>query len=316
MILQAIIGIISIINMIAPVDVSSETTNKRAIAELKSVLFHRQKFIKAHAAEYLIWTGHADIALNEYLNEEDLYGSEPKYRVVIWRVLNQAENDTNRKAQWLSKICAAYTDMAGPDRTHATETLAKLKQPVVELFPEATAQTLASIDRNLQTYALWASSYGSSVRMNENREKFVQMALADNNTTVRKISAFILRKEQGLSLSQWDSIASAALTTVKSDEMYVAYLTTAIVTAPEGVDAAKISQVKAMLIDGISTYNVNQRMELALALAEKGNREHLPLLNSLLDDKDSAGMYDPASDEAADMRAAVAYAILKINSKN
>lgn len=301
--------------MIATLNVQTAPINKQALTELKSVLVHRQKFIKAHAAEYLLWTGHADIALKEYLKEEALHGAEPKYRVVIWRVLTQAETETARKTEWLHKIYGAYTDMGGPDRTHATETLAKLKQPVADLFPETTTQTLASTDRNLHTYALWASSYGSAERMNENREKFVQMALADTDDNVKKISAFILRKEQGLSLSQWDRIAAVALATAKTDDMYVVYLTTALVTAPEKADDYKVSQIVSLLLKGIANYNVGQRMELALALAEKGSHQHLPLLQGLLTDKNSAGIYEPASDEAADMRAAAAYAVLKINSR-
>ena len=315
MIRSILTGLLTVINMLTVQDISPAVQKKQALAELKVILEHRQKFIKAHAAEYLIWTGHGDAALKEYLKEERLHGAEPKYRIVIWRVLVQAEKDQARKNKWLNKIYDAYKTMDGPDRTHATETLAKLKQPVAGLFREATEQTLLSDDRNLQTYAIWASSYGSVKRMNDNREKLVHMAITDTSTTIRKISSFVLRKEQGLNLQQWDQITTKALGTDKADEMYVTYLTTALVTAPPKADAVKLAQIDALLINSIAVYNVSQRTELAQALAEKGTKKHLQLLNNLLDDKDSTGIYDPASDEGADMRAAAAFAILKIYSR-
>ena len=315
MIRNMLTGILSVINMFAVQDTSPATQKKQAVAELKAILEHRPQFIKAHAAEYLIWTGHPEPALKEFLKEERLHGTEPKYRIVIWRVLVQAEKDQARKNKWLNKIYDAYKNMDGPDRTHATETLAKLRQPVMGLFRGETEKTLASTDRNLQTYAIWASSYGSDKRMNENREKLVHMALTDTNVIIRKISSFVLRKELGLSLQQWDKIAAKAIATDKADEMYIPYLTTALVTAPLKADAAKLEQIEGLLTNGVATYSVGQRTELAQALAEKGTKKHLQLLISLMDDKDSSGIYDPASDEGADMRAAAAFAILKIYSR-
>ncbi|MES2375470.1 MAG: hypothetical protein V4553_02775 [Bacteroidota bacterium] len=294
---------------------SPDAQNTKAVTELKNTLIHRQKFIKAHAAEYLIWTGHPEVALKEFLNEEKLHGTEPKYRVVIWRILAQAEQNPARKKMWLNKMYDAYKDMAGPDRTHATEALAKLQQPVANLFPQVTSKTLTSDDRNLQTYAVWASSYGSEKRMNANREKLLHMVLTDTNAIIRRISAYVLRKEQGLNRQQWDKITATALETHKTDELYVALLTTALVTAPTKADSKTLAQVDALLTKDIHSFTVAERTELAQALAEKGKKEHLPLLVNLLKDEDSAGIYDPASDEGADMRAAAAYAILKINSR-
>jgi hypothetical protein len=308
-------GILSLINLFQMQSTSIDALNTKAITELKNILMHRQKFIKAHAAEYLIWTGHPEVALKEYLNEEKLHGTEPKYRVVIWRILAQAERDPVRKKMWLNKMYNAYIDMDGPDRTHATEALAKLQQPVANLFPQVTSKTLTSDDRNLQTYAVWASSYGSETRMKANREKLVQTALTDTSAIIRRISAYVLRKEQGLNTEQWNKVTAAALATHKTDELYVALLTTALVTAPVKADREKLALLDDLLTKDIHNFTVGQRTELAQALAEKGTKTHLFLLANLMDDKDSAGIYDLTSDEGADMRAATAYAILKINSR-
>jgi HEAT repeat protein len=316
MMLHLLIGMLSAINILSMQNPTPTTPQKQALAELKSILTHRQKFIKAHAAEYLIWTGHPDIALKEFLKEEKLHGTEPKYRVVIWRILVQAEHDPARKKMWLNKMYDAYKDLNGPDRTHATEALAKLQQPVADLFPEVTSKTLVSDDRNLQTYAVWASSYGSEIRLKVNREELLHRVLTDTNAIIRRISAYVLRKEQGLSTQQWDKITAAALAAHKTDELYIALLTTALVTAPAKSDSKKLAQVDELLTKDVHSFTVGERTEIAQALAEKGTKTHLPLLINLMEDKDSAGIYDPASDEGADMRAAAAYAILKINSRH
>jgi hypothetical protein len=122
-------------------------------------------------------------------------------------------------------------------------------------------------------------------------------------------------KSSGLNTAQWNKITAAALATDKTDELYVALLTTALVTAPAKADGEKLAQVDDLLTKDVHGFNVGQRTELAQALAENGTKKHLVLLAGLLGDKDSAGIYDPASDEGADMRAAAAYAILKISGR-
>jgi HEAT repeat protein len=316
MVLNILIGILNLINISNMEKTLPSSQENKALAELNSILHHSQKFVKVHAAEYLIWTGHSDAALKEFLEEEKIYSNEPKYRVVIWRVLVQAEKDPARKKIWLDKIYNAYQDMQGPDRTHATETLAKLKQPVTSLFPEATAKTLIASDRNLQTYALWASSFGANKQLiDKNREKFLDMALTDTDTIIRKISAFVLRQSKGLNLQQWGRLSTAALSANKTDGIYVTFLATALVTAPTGADNNKLSQINDLLLKDVKHYTAGQRIELAQTFAEKGDETHLKVLNSFLKDKDSSGIYDPSSDEGQDLRAAAAYAILKINSR-
>lgn len=293
-------------------DTSLSATKQKAINELNNVMLHHEKFIKVHAAEYLIWTGHTEGPLKEFLKEEKLHSTEPKYRVVIWRVLAQAEKDPARKKTWLSKMYDAFKDMNGPDRTHASEALAKLKQPVAVMFPEATSKTLESTDRHLQTYALWASSYGSETTMNKNREKFVEMALTDNDVIIRRISAYILRKMKGLNEQQWNKIAAQALATPADNELYVTYLTTALVTAPAHANTTTIAQVHDLLVKGATKYNAGQRIEIGQAFADIGTKKDLPLMEAYVSDKDSAGVYDSKTDDGADVRAAAAYAIVEI----
>lgn len=315
MIIYILICIINVFNTSQMENNQSTIQEKKALAELNSILEHHQKFVKVHAAEYLIWTGHPEVALKEFLKEEIIHSNEPKYRITIWRVLVQAESNPLFKKKWLDKIYLAYKDMDGTDRTHATETLAKLKQPVTILFPHETAITLESSDRILQTYALWAGSLGSDGQMDKNRQKFIDMMLTDTNLIVRKISAFVLRQSKGLNLHQWEQITKVALSFNKLDDSYVSFLATSLVTAPDDTDSKKLSQIIDLLIKNVNNYTVNQRTELSLALAEKGEISHLKILEGFINNVKSSGIYDPCSDEGADLRAASAYAILKIRSR-
>lgn len=289
---------------------------KLALAELTNVLQHREKFIKAHAAEYLVWTGHSNPALRAFTKEAQLHEGEPKYRIVIWRILAQAEKAPGPKKRWLDKIYAAYTDMNGPDRTHATESLAKLQQPVNDLFPGVTAKTLASTDRALQVYALWASAYGSAARVAAVKEKLLHLLLHDSDWVARKISAYALRRiGGGLARPQWEQLAAAALSARREDKNYITLLTTAWVTAPFIAGSKKTAAIDKLLTGDMKGYPVGEQIELALALAEKGTQRHVPLLLGMMNDQFSSGIYDRLSDEAADLHAAAAYAILKINSR-
>lgn len=293
----------------------TSTSDKAAVAVLNKVLTGSHMFVKAHAAEYLIWTGHPQSALKEYLNEEKLHGTEPKYRIVIWRVLVQAEPDPARKKMWLEKIYHAYNDVNGPDRIHATETLAKLKQAVSDLFPQTTQGVLASKDSILRTYGLWAGGYGSEARIHTNKEKCLEMALTDTDITIKKISAYVLRNWGGLNEQEWGQLNAAALKVKPDDAMFTSYLASAIITAPAGTGQHKIDQLKHKMVSHVNEYDAGHRIDLAQTLAQKGTAEDLPLLADVLHDKNVNGKYQLGTEEAADLHAAAAYAILKIRQR-
>lgn len=283
-----------------------------ALSELKLVLKNNEKFIKAHAAEYLIWTGHAAIAKEAFLKEEDKFRNEPKYRVVIWRVLAQASASDEEKQIWLNKIYDAYNDLNGPDRIHATETLAKLHQPVSDLFPSTTLEILSSSDRILHTYGLWASSYGSNKGIEENKEELLKLVLNDSDIIIKKVSSFCLRKLKNLNIDSWNILVSNALRLGVGNKMYVNLLATSILTAPADADKKTVNKLEDLLLHGYKKYNASERIEITQVLAEIGEKKHLELLEDFLNNKFSEGYFDPNSDEGADLRAGAAYAILKI----
>lgn len=125
------------------------------IEELKNILSSQQKWIKVHAAEFLIWEGQeVDFVKDAYINEQKLYETVPEYRIGIWRVLNQTSTSAQEQERYLNKIIAAFqTDV---DSLHALETLAKLKQPVTHVAPKFSDQIfLAKTVTPFEIYGLW-----------------------------------------------------------------------------------------------------------------------------------------------------------------
>jgi hypothetical protein len=63
----------------------------------------------------------------------------------------------------------------------------------------------------------------------------------------------------------------------------------------------------------VNNYTIRQRIDLSQMLAEKGEKKHLKILEDFINNENLAGKNNFSSDESADLRAAAAYAILKIN---
>jgi hypothetical protein len=79
------------------------------------------------------------------------------------------------------------------------------------------------------------------------------------------------------------------------------------------VDYDKIRQA---ITHDYQHFSVGERIGLAQALAEKGEESDIALLTSYLNNENSAGIYQPDTKEGADVRAAAAYAILKIKERS
>lgn len=290
---------------------------KKAFDELYHVFKTQSQFIKVHAAEYLIWLGQVNEVKKAFLHEDELYHDVPKYRVVIWRVLAQAEADPRLKKNWTDKIMAAFAAIDGPDRIHAAEALGKLKISPLTKHPNETNQILNKEKENLYVYTLWASSYSSKAALQANKSKFLNLLDTSPKEDLRRISAFVLRRENNLTLKEWKALAQKALAEPSTSAVKRAMLNTAFVTFPNASGLARLNEeIKAEMLKNYGQLSAGDSIELAQALTEKGNKTDLPVLAAMLENKNSAGIYDAASKEAADVRAAAAYAIIKIDGRN
>ncbi|GAA4749601.1 hypothetical protein GCM10023229_32730 [Flavisolibacter ginsenosidimutans] len=295
---------------------TADPLTDKALAELRNVLKTETEFVKVHAAEYLIWLGYPAEVRQVFLKENELHGDQPKYRITIWRVLAQTETDPQGKKVWYDKIFKAFGDVNGPDRLHAAETLAKLKLSPAERYPEATQKSINDESRNMQAYTHWALSYAPGANADRFRKDFLKMAESDTNQIVRMISAFILRKSGGLTETEWTELSRAALAEPADSPLKKNLLNTAIVTFPSGEKrTADYEKIRKAMTENYQRFSAGERMELAQALAEKGDASDLPILASYLNNENSKGLYEADSKEAADVRANAAYAIVKIKRR-
>jgi hypothetical protein len=294
----------------------TETLSEKALNELNHTLQTQTEFVKVHAAEYLIWLGHPQEVRTVFLRENELHGDQPKYRIGIWRVLEQTETDGEKKKIWSEKIFQAFGDLNGPDRLHAAETLAKLKLSPAERYPEATQRSIVDESRNMQVYTRWALSYAPGADASQFRQDFLQMLETDSNKVIRMISAYIIRRTKGLTPDEWTRLSQLALTEPDSSELKRTLLNTAIVTAPDNMRSTGTYQsIRQNMTKGYQHFSIDERIQLAQTLAEIGDGSDIPLLTAYFNNEYSAGIYDADTKEAADVRAAAAYAILK-NKQN
>lgn len=312
-----VMGCSILILSVSSCQMKENTLDKTARHELVTVLNEQQGFIKAHAAEYLLGVGDTAEVKKVFLRENELHGTEPRYRIVIWRVLAQTEGTPEGKMKWARKVLAVFGNREAPDRLHASETLARLGISPLEELGEATRNALASPSPNLRVYTRWAISFSSDSVLQESRLRFLEMVARDSMLDIRKISAYILRHIKGLSGAQWSELATEALSESGATGFRQNFLNTAFVTFPgNGADTALYRKVTEAVRHGALAFSAEDRIGLAQALAEKGGPDAIPLLTAYLANKETGGHFEAESAVGADVRAAAAYAILKIDGRN
>lgn len=288
--------------------VISDSLKTRCVQVLKDVMRTQSKFVKVHAAEYLIWTGHPDSVLELFLTEERLHGKESPYRIGIWRVLIQAENDKKNKDKWKDSLQSAFLTINGKDRVHAAETMAKLKIIPAPAHPKIVQQAIKSRQTSLSLYTLWATASASSLQHCKN--KLLHLLTSDQGTpSQRRLATYILRHIDDLAAKEWEMLANAVSAEPDTSSAKVYMLSAAYVTAAkDAIQTDLYKKIKARLMAEAKSPHAGNRTELSAALAEKGTTNDLPILISMLNNN-----YPLAKkSDNADVRSAAAYAILRI----
>ena len=98
----------------------------RSISAIRQALDREHRFVKVHAAEYLLSLGYAQGVKEAFTKELQKHGDELQYRVGIWRVLARCDTHGPEQSEWTGKIREVLRNPSAPDRVHAAETLAKL----------------------------------------------------------------------------------------------------------------------------------------------------------------------------------------------
>lgn len=301
----------------------SDSIGVQALEELQTNLATLSKWDKVHAAEYLIWLGHAGSVYETFREEEVKYAEESPYRIGVWRVLAQTARMPQEKQEYILQILDAFKDPTGADRLHASETLTKLQVSLLEHAPDATRDILKGDKTPLFVYTLAGASLGNSDEEKANFAKLVSVATGDKNgDQLQMQAAYALRHIGKLSESSWTLLAQTALDEPEGSPARVYLLSSALVTVPKNHESSEtFSNLHKELLKSQSATSKGARAEMAAALAQRGTARDLPALLSMLNNENplNTGKLITkediiASPENADVRSAAAYAILKIRS--
>ena len=288
----------------------SDILRQQCINELRETLHTQSKWLKVHAAEYLLWSGNAEGVQKVFQEEQQRFGTEAPYRIGIWRVLAQATDNTDEKKIWAGKILKAFLDTNGTDRVHAAETLAKLGMSPLKEAPEVTSHALNSTDTSLSLYTRWSVSFSSEDSLKAAGAAFFNLLVSEGvDSSIKKLAAYVVRHFGGLTKDNWCLLTKKALLESTGSQAGISMLSTAFVTAPvNSVQSSSFQKIRKGLLKYYDSPDKADRIEMAAALSEKGSKDDLPVLISLLNNEKPVGN----GIDQVDVQASSAYAILKI----
>lgn len=267
----------------------------RAVEALRRTLGEEERWVKVHAAEFLLALDYRDDVQEIFEEELARSGDEPEYRIGVWRVLARAAARPEDRDSWTAKIRDVFLDADAPDRLHAVESLAKLRYTVSEEEAEPFERAALGVDGRTAAYANWVL-VNSGV---EGAEARLADLLDSPEPGPRTSAQYALRHLADLSAATQSKLAEAAAGEPIDASGGVFLVSAAVVHAPDGLQAARKDRLLAYAAEGESS----EKYQACETLATIGAREDLPLLVRLLDGSD------------ADVRSAAACAILRIGRR-
>jgi SSS family solute:Na+ symporter len=291
----------------------SDSLKAQCIHVLKGVMRTESKWVKVHAAEYLIWTGHPNGVQDVFSREEQLHGVENPYRIGIWRVLIEAANNKKVKDQWADSVQSVFLNKNSKYRIWAAETMAKLDIVPAPGHPEVVQQAIDNYNTELSLYTLWAASNINADSLQHCKNKLLHLVASEQtNPSQERLSAYLLRHIDHLNANEWKMLAAKASAEPDTSLAKVYMLSAAYVTTPHNsVQSDIYERIRAKLTVEAKSPRAENRTELAAALAKKGTISDLPILTPMLNNEYPL----KKGSDNADVRAAAAYAILMIGKR-
>ncbi len=275
------------------------------MAELRRALKNEVGWVKVHAAEALLALSYGDGVLDAFDRELRDHGSEPQYRMGIWRVLARAASDRTQRGKYVRDIVNSYWAPDCPDAVHALESLAKLGYVIPKGERQRWIDSQARLDQVGLPYLYWLLAISGDLESLQHLGELLGSA----DSRVRGRAAYALRH---LSVSPpkgsepiWpglvDTLAAAA--GQSSDSTDRVYLVSAAFVVASKNDEEQVRTLGSLVRSYVETGDRTQKYEAASALGVCGDQDDAPRIAALLDDPD------------ADVRIAAAYAILRIDRR-
>ena len=284
-----------------PAAEASPELRDRAVSILQSVLRSEQRWVKVHAAEYLLKLDHPRGVEEEFRRELALHGQELQYRMGIWRVLARAAGEDKQPAEWTGRIRRVFLDPAAPDRLHAMESLAKLGYRLPLAADRRTPRDAedrpflgeAAQPTAMGAFARWTLAHSGRVE----GDAWLSELLGEADPVTRLAAAYALRNLPAISPQACQKLISAARRE-PADSTAKVHLACAAAVHAAPADAAALRQP---VVDYARTGTNLERYHACETLARIGGTGDLPLLQPLMHHSDG------------DVRASAAYAVLRIS---
>lgn len=269
---------------------------ERTVASLRDTLATAERWVKVHAAEYLIELSYPQGVYETFQGERQAHESEPKYRIGIWRVLAQAAPDAIERQSWIDRIRAVVTDPQAPDHVHAIETLAKLGDRLETTDLRRAVVAAAESDLPTTAYARWLlAGSGKSTDL-----KRLTELLETPDATSRLVTAYALQWMRVADPGVRQKLAAVARAEPVDSPARIYLVSAAWLLA---VDQQSSDNFRAMLLTTAEQGAPSDRAVAAAALGQRGTVSDLGILQNWLGDADP------------DVRANAATAILKIGRR-
>ncbi len=277
-----------------PLHVTPELRD-RSISVIRQVLDREHRFVKVHAAEYLLSLGYAQGVKEAFHKELQTHGGEFQYRIGIWRVLARCDPHGPEQSEWTDKIRGVLGNPSAPDRVHAAETLAKLGCRIDDDEVASLERAARPDSAPLTPYALWVLANsawpGAEDRLAE--------LLHSSNVDTRLGAAYALRHRPSVAAATEEKLLAAARRERPGSKAKVCLVAAAAMHAPPDDRASLTAELTDFALRG----DLEEKVEACQTLAEIGGDSILSSLTRLLDDADP------------DARATAAYAILKFGRR-
>ncbi|HZZ42498.1 MAG TPA: hypothetical protein VFE58_06145 [Tepidisphaeraceae bacterium] len=170
---------------------------------LTAALTDDSPWVRAHAAEFLITLGRPELARAAF--EPISETKEPKYRVVVWRILAAATSVASRRKIYTDRIRQVLFDPSGVEQPHAMEALAKLAEPFATDAEHQQVREVADADGPASPFAVWRlSQSGDSTAV----DRLIKL-LRSSDAIIRSRAAYVLSRLQPLPATANDAISTA-----------------------------------------------------------------------------------------------------------
>jgi solute:Na+ symporter, SSS family len=270
------------------------TLREQSVAVLQKVMDREDRWVKVHAAEYLLQTGYPEGVRDAFLAEARIHGTEPQYRIGIWRVLAWAADSEQERAKWIGTIRDVFLDVTAPDRPHAAETLAKLKYKLLDGEIAAAEQAADPKNVALAPCATWILANSGRLDAETRLDAFLESP----NVDVRCDAAYGFRHLRSISEAARERLLTAVVREPPRSRARVFVVAAAAVHA-----LADNPSLKAELLRLVENGTPDEKLQACQTLAQIGDNSDLLRLVRFLDDAN------------ADFRATAAGAILRIERR-